>query len=265
MPYCTVCKQYADYEYDINLTHGDYLHTSCLIKLQIRKDEIEGVLRQQDAQLISSLFVRTEVSDREVVSEEEVESLSDELMKLKNTLISIYDFLPSLPPDWNERKLNLIKQNGSICLSCGEERNVHLIHEIPLGEGGTNELKNLELICKPCYDDMYGKEDIFGRFTLKESQSEFSDQVAEIQSAIDNKQKIQFDYKKPNAKTWMTRVVVPDRLFNIPNNRESGETLCVEGFCELRQDNRVFALERMQDLEVIPDYNGLGKYVDISQ
>ena len=39
----------------------------------------------------------------------------------------------------------------------------------------------------------------------------------------------------------------------IPNSRESGETLCVEGFCELRQDTRVFALERMQDLVVIED------------
>ena len=35
--------------------------------------------------------------------------------------------------------------------------------------------------------------------------------------------------------------------------RESGETLCVEGFLELRQDTRVFALERMQELEVIED------------
>ena len=31
----------------------------------------------------------------------------------------------------------------------------------------------------------------------------------------------------------------------------SSETLCVEGFCELRQDTRVFALERMRELEVI--------------
>lgn len=51
----------------------------------------------------------------------------------------------------------------------------------------------------------------------------------------------------------MTRVVVPERFLNIPNSRESGETLCVEGSCELRQDARVFALERMRGLEVIED------------
>jgi len=85
------------------------------------------------------------------------------------------------------------------------------------------------------------------------SQSEFSEQFSEIQSAIDNAQRIRFEYKKPRAKRWMTRVVTPERLLNIPNSRESRETLCVEGFCELRQDTRVFALERMQGLEVIED------------
>ena len=253
MPYCTVCKQFADYEYDIDLSNGNHLHSSCLIKLQMREEEIEGILRQKRSQLILSLFVRDEVPDREVASEEEVRSLSAELTKLKDTLTLIYDFLPSWPPDWNERKRYLIQQNGSICSSCGEEGDVYLVHEIDLCEGGTNELDNLELICKPCHESMYEKGDIFGDFTLNPSQSEFAPQVKEIQSAINNNQRIQFDYKKPNAKTWMTRVVVPDRLFNIPNSRESGQTLCVEGFCELRQDIRVFALERMQDLEVI-DY-----------
>jgi predicted DNA-binding transcriptional regulator YafY len=100
---------------------------------------------------------------------------------------------------------------------------------------------------------MYREGDIFGTFTLNPSQSEFKDQVAEIQSAINNHQKILFNYKKPSDRRWMTRVVVPDRLLNIPNSRDSGETLCVEGFCELRQDTRVFALERMEGLEVIED------------
>ena len=253
MPYCTVCKRFADYEYDIALSNGNHLHSSCLIKLQMRKDEIEVVVRQQSSQLILSLFAQTDVADREVASEDEVEKLSSELKKLKNTLTAIYDFLPSWPPDWHERKRHLIQQNGSICSSCGEDGDVYLVHEIPLCEDGTNELDNLELICKPCYESMHGASDIFGSFTLNPSQSEFAPQVKDIQSAIDNNQRIQFDYKKPNAKTWMTRVVVPDRLFNIPNSRDSGQTLCVEGFCELRQDTRVFALERMQDLEVI-DY-----------
>ncbi len=251
MQFCTVCKQFADYEYDIALSNGNHLHSSCLIKLQMREDEIEVKLRRRSSQLILSLFAKSEAVERDVISEEEVRNLSTELTKIKNTLTSIFDFFPICPPDWDERKRYLIQLNGSICFSCEEEGDVFLIHEIPLCEYGTNELDNLELICKPCHESMYGKSDVFGNFTLNSSQSEFSEQVAEIQSAMHNNQRIRFDYKKPKAKTWMTRVVVPERLLNIPNSRESGETLCVEGYCELRQANRVFALERMQDLEVI--------------
>lgn len=34
MPYCPVCKIETDWEYDIALSNGDYLHYSCIILLQ---------------------------------------------------------------------------------------------------------------------------------------------------------------------------------------------------------------------------------------
>ena len=253
MPYCTVCRIETDYEYDIALSNGEYLHYSCIITLQMRKHEIETLLQKQKSQLILSLFVPTEGAKRDVMPTSEIEDLHAKLAKLKSVLTAVYDHLPSWPPDWEERKRQVLRRNGSICSRCGKEKDVYLVHDIPVFEGGTNELENLVLICAVCHASIYKEGDIFGAFTLKASQSEFSEQVDEIQFAIDNDQKIQFDYKKPSAKRWITRVVVPERLLNIPNSRESGETLCVEGFCELRQDTRVFALERMQALEVIKD------------
>lgn len=253
MPYCIVCKIQTDYEYDIALTNGDYLHYSCILMLQMRKREIETALQRQKSQFVLSLFAPTEVAQQDTTSEAEIEDLRAKLAKLASILDELYDYLPSWPPDWEERKRLLIRENGSICSHCDEEADVYLLHDIPVFEGGTNELDNLTLICAECYRGMYRDPNIFRDFTPNASQSEFAEQVAEIQSAIDNNQKIQFDYKKPSDKRWMTRVVMPERLLNIPNNRESGETLCVEGFCELRQDTRVFALERMQDLVVIED------------
>ncbi len=253
MPYCTVCKIEIDFEYDIALSDGQYLHYSCVLMLQMRKHEIESVLRKQKPQLMLSLFVPTDGAQQNIASEAEIEDLRAKLAKLESILTGLYNYLPCWPPDWEERKQILIKENGSICSHCDEAEDVYLLHDIPIFEGGTNALDNLTLICAECYRSMYREVDIFGTSTLKPSQSEFSEQFSEIQSAIDNNQKIQFDYKKPSTKRWMTRVVVPERLFNIPNSRESGETLCVEGFCELRQDTRVFALERMQDLAVIED------------
>ena len=253
MPYCTVCKIEMDYEYDIALTNGDYLHYSCILMLQMRKREIESVLRKQMPQFMVSLFAPTEIAQQDIASEAEIEDLRAKLAKLASILDELYDYLPSWPPDWEERKRMLIRENGSICSHCDKEADVYLLHDIPIFEGGTNALDNLSLICAECYRSMYREADIFGTSTLKSSQSEFSEPFSEIQSALENNQKIQFDYKKPSDRRWTTRVVVPERLFNIPNSRESGETLCVEGFCELRQDTRVFALERMQGLVTIED------------
>ena len=219
----------------------------------MQKHEIETVLQKQKSQLILSLFVPNASVERDGVTEAELADLRAKLAKLKSILTGIYDHLPCWPPDWDERKRQVIREKGSICSDCGEEQDVYLVHDIPVFEGGTNELDTLRLICRACYTSMYREPDIFGTFTLNPSQSEFSEQFSEIQSAIDNAQRIRFEYKKPRAKRWMTRVVTPERLLNIPNSRESGETLCVEGFCELRQDTRVFALERMQGLEVVED------------
>ena len=216
MPYCTVCKIETDYEYDIALSNGEYLHYSCILMLQMRKHELETALQKQKPQLILSLFVPTEVAQQDIASETEIEDLRAKLAKLESILTGIYDHLPTWPPDWEERKRLLIRENGSICSHCEEEQEVYLLHDIPVFEGGTNELDNLTLICAECYRGMYRDVDIFGTSTLKPSQSEFSERFSEIQSAIENDQKIQFDYKKPSDKRWTTRVVVPERLFNIP-------------------------------------------------
>ncbi len=253
MPYCTVCKIETDYEYDIALSNGEYLHYSCIITLQMQKHEIETALQKQQSQLVLSLFVPNEDVEQNMVTAAELKDLRAKLVKVNSILTGLYDHLPCWPPDWDERKRRIIKENDSICSYCNKEQDVYVVHDIPVFEGGTNELENLTLVCAECYRGTYREPDIFGTVTLKPSQSEFSEQFAEIQSAIDNAQSIQFDYKKPRAKRWTTRVVIPERFLNIPNNRASGETLCVEGFCELRQDTRVFALERMQALKVIED------------
>ena len=253
MPYCTVCRVETDYEYDIELSNGGSLHYSCIILLEMQKHEIETMLQRQQPQLMLSLFVPTEVAQENVMPTSDIEDLRAKLAKLESVLTAVYDYLPSLPPDWEQRKQQILSENGSICAYCHEERDVYVVHKIPVFESGSNALDNLTLTCAECYGSTYREVDIFGTSTLKPSQSEFSDQFSAIQSAIDNNQKIQFDYKKPSNKRWRTRVVVPERLFNIPNSRASRETLCVEGFCELRQDTRVFALERMQELTVLED------------
>ena len=109
MPYCTVCKIETDYEYDIVLSNGDYLHYSCIITLQMQKHEIETVLQKQKSQLILSLFVPNASVERDGVTEAELADLRAKLAKLKSILTGIYDHLPCWPPDWDERKRRVIK------------------------------------------------------------------------------------------------------------------------------------------------------------
>lgn len=52
MPYCSICKVYAEYEDDLELADQRYVHESCLLTLRIRKDALETAMRQQKAQLI---------------------------------------------------------------------------------------------------------------------------------------------------------------------------------------------------------------------
>ena len=104
MPYCTVCKIETDYEYDIELSNGEFLHYSCITTLQMRKHEIETALPRQKSQLILSLFVPNGGVEQNVTSAAEVEDLRAKLAKLKSVLTGIYDHLPCWPPDWEERK-----------------------------------------------------------------------------------------------------------------------------------------------------------------
>ena len=200
MPDCTVCKIETDYEYDIALSNGEYLHYSCIITLQMQKHEIETALQKQKSQRILSLFVPNAGVEQDAPFGTEIEDLHAKLAKLKSVLTEIYDHLPCWPPDWDERKRRVIRENGSICSQCGKEQDVYLLHDIPVFEGGTNELDTLRLICRACYTSMYREPDIFGTRTLKPSQTEFAGRFSEIQSAIDNHQKIRCDYKKPSAK-----------------------------------------------------------------
>jgi len=37
------------------------------------------------------------------------------------------------------------------CVVCADNHELEVHHRIPLAEGGTNELRNLELRCRPCH------------------------------------------------------------------------------------------------------------------
>jgi len=55
---------------------------------------------------------------------------------------------------WNNRRNRLtplvFEQHDSVCQHCGATENLTVDHIVPLAKGGTNELDNLQPLCKSC-------------------------------------------------------------------------------------------------------------------
>lgn len=44
----------------------------------------------------------------------------------------------------------VLQRDGAICRSCGGTSNLTIDHRLPIARGGTNELDNLQVLCKSC-------------------------------------------------------------------------------------------------------------------
>jgi hypothetical protein len=167
----------------------------------------------------------------------------------RNIPIRTATFSIPLNPDWDERKRKVALRDGKSCSKYGDKWHLHLHHISPLGRGGTNELSNLKLLCEDCHH----KEHHCKSFSGKSSHSEtaFSKRVANIRYAIEHGKHIKFSYRKPSENSQMSRLVKPIELVSITHQSGQGSTLCIRGYCELRKEERNFALKRMKGLKVL--------------
>lgn len=68
-----------------------------------------------------------------------------------------------------------------------------------------------------------------------------------IQNAIDNRNKLEIEYYSFTSDECTKRIICPYRLLLIDSY------LCVEGYCELRQENRRFRLSRIKESRLLDD------------
>lgn len=98
----------------------------------------------------------------------------------KQKLTRLWEVMSYYPPDWKLRKYVVRKRDGLKCKKCGKDLDnmypedcgeVH--HIIPLSMNGTNEIKNLVLVCHECHKKLhnelynfdfskYGYDSLFG-------------------------------------------------------------------------------------------------------
>lgn len=66
--------------------------------------------------------------------------------------------MENYPPDWAQRRKEVIKRDGRKCSNCGatrENAQLHAHHVRPLSEGGGNSLDNLITLCRDCHVDAH--------------------------------------------------------------------------------------------------------------
>ena len=269
MPSCRICG--AAISDGIPLCDGGMIHESCLERLQSKEEEIRKNIYAQQEKLgilkreiekrqglkfkIASLFVEPDIATADIekaipMVEQNIAVLSSNLASWQATTAPLYDFLLSYPPDWEERKIQVMERDGRQCSKCGKMgHHLHLHHITPLSKGGNNKITNLKLVCESCHSKEQGGRHFSGE--SNHTETAFSKRVANIRFAISNGKRIKFGYRKPNEEGYKQRIIEPAELINLDHHRDEGSTLCVRGYCELRKADRTFALKRMKGLKVI--------------
>lgn len=83
-----------------------------------------------------------------------------------------------------------------------------------------------------------------------EEELDFTSELELVRKAISESKNIEFMYCKPSEKIFKKRVIRPSQILEIDHEYDFDTTLCVRGYCYLREDERTFAFKRMQDLKI---------------
>jgi hypothetical protein len=160
-------------------------------------------------------------------------------------LRSLWDFWPDYPPDWSERQKAARDAVGG-CEECSADRHLHVHHRRRIGRGGNHRPENLVVLCSRCHGRMHGKDFTDREFRHSSRPGAYGLRIELLRSAIADGRPVRFDYRKFTGAT-STRTLTPERF------KQVGQSLCVEGWCHLRNDRRSFAVQRMRGVRLAAD------------
>lgn len=266
---------------DFSLTDSRAVHAKCIDDIRRQIDE-KGIAsleaqtglgrsniqlaeprrnRRSIGRLISSLFAPSHQADEQKSSKNSlvekphssVENLDRECLALKQKLVDIYDYWPDYPPDWEDRRRNLLRHRGETCEQCGAGKfgQLQAHHIKPFWKGGSNTAQNLQLLCIRCHGEEHDRDFEEQGFEKLHKKSTAREEI--ISSAIKGSQKITFMYKKFDESRGQRRTILPEKYVDVPSGRAQGFTRCVQGHCDLRGERRRFAVHRMYKIKYAED------------
>jgi len=265
---CEVCKKKIGVK-RITLTNNKYIHhgnysidrwkPNCADYLRERhrqiSDLVMGLYAKKKSLLnkIVSVFYYDEENNPEIV-EHKLNLLNEESIKVQALRKKLFDYWPWYPPDWEERRQEVISRAKEKCQECKtKDISLHAHHIKPLSRGGSNKISNLMALCEGCHENKHGGRS-FKYDDTYSSPPTYPERIDTINKAIKLKKNLAFNYYKWKQKKWMKRKVMPSELTKEilidGKTKFFLDNLYLVGHCHLRDDTRHFRLDRMKGLKI---------------
>jgi len=188
-----------------------------------------------NAQKHAMTLCQSKLEELEKVAEQNIEIIS-----------MLWDYWLEYPPDWEERKRTALDAVGYVCEKCGESERLQVHHRQSIATGGSHCPENLEVLCVYCHGAIHKRD-----FTERETQhttlpSAYAERINILRRAREQDLIVHFSYRKYDGER-STRSFKPQRF------KCYGNSLCIEGWCYLRKDTRVFAINRMSRIKILPN------------
>ena len=266
---CVICKETIGV---VELRNNTFIHRGCLkldhseAKWYLTKkiNEQEGIIKntQPNLSFLDKIFGNKKEEQRVDAiirrAEIELQSMFAELKKLneeeqnyeeshQETIDECVKYWPDYPPHYFWQKLKDTKKSRQreSCKDCGKRLRGnlgHLHHKTPLSMGGTNELRNLVLLCNQCHQNRHthlfnGKNKIviksekdYKALTLNER----------LRLALSKNSKILINYLDASDQESLRWIKIKEFTYE-----SGGSQVWIKSHCYLRDGERTFRLDRI--------------------
>ena len=268
---CVICNQNGGL---VELRNGNFVHAGCLrLNFDREKNDISNSIYQHQQILANtkpnltffqSLFGnKTEearVARIKAESSEKINELNARLNQIRHEeqthqrqyadiIETCIKYWPDYPPEpfWSRlQELKHSRQRGK-CKDCERRlgnRSGHLHHKKPLSMGGTNDSRNLVLLCGRCHQKRHSH--LFsgvGKIKVGSLRDYQSLTINErLRLSLSEGKKIFIEYQDMSGVRTERWVKIKEFIYESRN----GSRIWIKSHCYLREDERSFRVDRIQ-------------------
>ncbi len=262
MSLCVLCNQ--ECSNGSLLTNGRFFHPECHARIndliRAKTDELRFA-RQSNTGVGGALNRIVELFDPSVILHhvkrprtQIVDNLQAGVDELIKTRSRIYDYWPTYPPDWLDRR-SMALRAARRCTGVGPHREpLHVHHRTPIFRGGSHQTENLQILCEACHSSEHGGKNF--AYNDRQAETSFQRKIVTLSEALSTGSVIKFRYEKYSGNVTR-RTVKPLEVGTVRDFWDGSaripDVMCVRGYCYLRKADRVFRIDKMRGIKLIID------------